>query len=312
MPIQRPAMTTATGRKTRHIAVAADQSCRASSFTVAAMIRSSRLGVSSSMTFTNPASFLCCSVSVAILVFCASTAARIEVNSSIVSGLPSCCCDYSSSFCCFSLSSAALMFLLLLLLVVVKERLRALWGEVRREGARALAALGAAGPPRNGGNGVIRGTTRRRHAANQLLMLQNPHRSQPRAPRRLQDLGAGPIGAKELAQHRPSSSISAKKFSQHSPSSGSSAKKFSQHSPFSGSSAKKFSQQAQKRRFWGVLSVQGELFRAHVHHQRSSPVEWCNRFVSFGVGYALSWSVGSSCWVGWGVSRDLVRMSRLR
>ena len=44
----------------------------------------------------------------------------------------------------------------------------------------------------------------------------------------------------------------------------------------------------------------------------SSPVEWCNRFVSFGVGYALSWSVGSSCWVGWGVSRDLVRMSRLR
>ena len=45
---------------------------------------------------------------------------------------------------------------------------------------------------------------------------------------------------------------------------------------------------------------------------RSSPVEWCNRFVSFGVGYALSWSGGSSCWVGCGVSRDLVRMSRLR
>ena len=44
----------------------------------------------------------------------------------------------------------------------------------------------------------------------------------------------------------------------------------------------------------------------------SSPVEWCNRFVSFGLGYALSWSGGSSCWVGWGVSRDLVRMSRLR
>ena len=45
---------------------------------------------------------------------------------------------------------------------------------------------------------------------------------------------------------------------------------------------------------------------------RSSPVEWCNRFVSFGVGYALSWSGVSSCWVGCGVSRDLVRMSRLR
>ena len=45
---------------------------------------------------------------------------------------------------------------------------------------------------------------------------------------------------------------------------------------------------------------------------RSSPVEWCNRFVSFGLGYALSWSGVSSCWVGCGVSRDLVRMSRLR
>lgn len=44
----------------------------------------------------------------------------------------------------------------------------------------------------------------------------------------------------------------------------------------------------------------------------SSPVEWCNRFVSFGLGYALSGSGGSSCPVGWGVSRDLVRMSRLR
>ncbi|WP_194786322.1 hypothetical protein [Actinomyces haliotis] len=37
------------------------------------------------------------------------------------------------------------MFLLLLLLVVVEERLRALRGEVRREGTRALAALGTPG-----------------------------------------------------------------------------------------------------------------------------------------------------------------------
>lgn len=42
MPIQRPATTTATGRRTRHIAAAVDQSCRASSFAVAAMIRSAR------------------------------------------------------------------------------------------------------------------------------------------------------------------------------------------------------------------------------------------------------------------------------
>ena len=45
---------------------------------------------------------------------------------------------------------------------------------------------------------------------------------------------------------------------------------------------------------------------------RSSPVEWCNRFMSFGLGYALRWSGVSSCPVGCGVSRDLVRMSRLR
>ena len=237
MPIQRPAMTTATGRRTRHIAVAADQSCRASSFAVAAMIRSSRLVVSSSMTFTNPASFFCCSVSVAILVFYASTAARIEVNSSIVSGLPSCCCDYSGSFCCFSLSSAALMFLLLLLLVVVEERLRALRGEVRREGARALAALGSAGPPPNGGNGVTRGTTRRRHTANQLLMLQNP-------PPQPASCATSPTRPGHRADWR---------------------KKLAQHGPSSGISAKKFAQHATKRRFWGVVSMQGELFRAHAH-----------------------------------------------
>ena len=51
---------------------------------------------------------------------------------------------------------------------------------------------------------------------------------------------------------------------------------------------------------------------SEVDEYGSSPVEWCNRFVSFGLGYALSWSGVSSCWVGWGVSRDLVRMSRLR
>ena len=34
----------------------------------------------------------------------------------------------------------------------------------------------AASPPPNGGNGIIRGVTRRRHAGSQFLMLQNPHR----------------------------------------------------------------------------------------------------------------------------------------
>ena len=60
------------------------------------------------------------------------------------------------------------------------------------------------------------------------------------------------------------------------------------------------------------LEKRGPSMFALVNNRGSSPVEWCNRFVSFGVGYALSWSGVSSCWVGCGVSRDLVRMSRLR
>ena len=39
----------------------------------------------------------------------------------------------------------------------------------------------------NGGNGVTRTSTRRRHADSQLLMLQNPHHSQPCAPGCIED-----------------------------------------------------------------------------------------------------------------------------
>ena len=56
----------------------------------------------------------------------------------------------------------------------------------------------------------------------------------------------------------------------------------------------------------------GGLSVSKGNHDWSSPVEWCNRFVSFGLGYALSLSGVSSCPVGCGASRDLVRMSRLR
>lgn len=72
-----------------------------------------------------------------------------------------------------------------------------------------------------------------------------------------------------------------------------------------GDSGTKFALLGQNLPNWAFLGEQGEFYR-------SSPVEWCNRFVSFGLGYALSWSGVSSCWVGCGVSRDLVRMSRLR
>ena len=62
-----------------------------------------------------------------------------------------------------------------------------------------------------------------------------------------------------------------------------------------------------------IDDVRNNGTESHTKHTLgSSPVEWCNRFVSFGLGYALSWSGVSSCWVGCGVSRDLVRMSRLR
>ena len=63
----------------------------------------------------------------------------------------------------------------------------------------------------------------------------------------------------------------------------------------------------------GNAAARGQVLRNCWHGTAgSSPVEWCNRFVSFGLGYALSGSGVSSCPVGWGVSRDLVRMSRLR
>ena len=91
-----------------------------------------------------------------------------------------------------------------------------------------------AAPPPIGGIAPCKGATRRRHAARGLRMAQNPHRHQPEVRRVASKTGAGPLGAKNFAQHRPSSGISAKKFARH----------------------------AQKGRIWANLSVQGELFRA--------------------------------------------------
>ena len=139
------------------------------------------------------------------------------------------------------------------------------------------------------------------------------------------------------------------KLSQHTHTSSPTGTKLSQHTHTSSTTGTKLSQHAQNCPFQPVLPEQGELCTAATTKKssrenflphpapppiqnspntptpaaqpvqnspntpkRSSPVEWCNRFVSFGLGYALSWSGVSSCWVGWGVSRDLVRMSRLR
>ena len=63
--------------------------------------------------------------------------------------------------------------------------------------------------PSDGGNCIIRDLTRRRHAASQLLMLQNPpHPPTWTAPRCRQDLGAAPAGTKKLAQREPHGGIS--------------------------------------------------------------------------------------------------------
>ena len=49
-----------------------------------------------------------------------------------------------------------------------------------------------------------------RHAEAKLLMLQNPHRSQPEVHRAASKTGAVPVVATKLAQHGPSSDSSAK------------------------------------------------------------------------------------------------------
>ena len=81
----------------------------------------------------------------------------------------------------------------------------------------------------SGGIAPSKAPTRRRHAARRLRMAQNPHRHQPEVRRVASKTGAGPLGAKKFAQHRPSIGISAKKFARQGPYTGSSAKKFAQH-----------------------------------------------------------------------------------
>ena len=105
--------------------------------------------------------------------------------------------------------------------------------------------------PRRRQSGVIapcKGTTRRRHAAKGLRMAQNPHRHQPEVRRVASKTGAGPLGAKILAQHDPSGDSSAKKLAQHA-----------QKTPNLGQferTGRTFS------RFHDDTAPQGELFRA--------------------------------------------------
>ena len=66
-------------------------------------------------------------------------------------------------------------------------------------GVGAIPPRTAVAPPPNGGIALHGGPTRRRHAARRLLVVQNPHRSQPEVRR---------IAYKSWAQHRLARKIS--------------------------------------------------------------------------------------------------------
>ena len=83
--------------------------------------------------------------------------------------------------------------------------------------------------PSDGGNCIIRDLTRRRHAASQLLMLQNPHtrrhggRASPTRP------GAMSAGATKLAQHAPHAAHSGTKLAPREPGGATCGTKLAQH-----------------------------------------------------------------------------------
>ena len=68
----------------------------------------------------------------------------------------------------------------------------------------------------------------------------------------------------------------------HPPGAPASAKKLAQHRPYTGLSAKKFAQQAQKHQIWGVLSAQGELFRARTHTRPSRATNFARSTQKYG------------------------------
>ena len=90
----------------------------------------------------------------------------------------------------------------------------------------------------------------------------------------------------KVVQHGAFSSPLATEFTRHEAFAGSLAKKFAQQPALLGTPAKKLAQHATNRRFWAVLSSQGELFRAH-SHQQTKQGELCTARGA-GVGTKLS------------------------
>ena len=118
----------------------------------------------------------------------------------------------------------------------------------------------AASPPPNGGNYIIRGVTRRRHADSQLLMLQNPHccwsegrrtdrRAWLRCPWAAARPGRGADGRRDASNWTHGLRDSEIKLAQQEPHRASSGTKFAQHT--------------KKRLLWAFFSRLGENIHAH-------------------------------------------------
>ena len=113
--------------------------------------------------------------------------------------------------------------------------------------------------PPNGGNGVIRGTTRRRHTVSQLLMLQNPHqhrrggrwRARLRRPWAAEARQLDTWKAPRRDKTRPTRTAP-----------GHCGTKLALHTPSHRMSGTKLALLAQNGPNWHVFRAQGELYTA--------------------------------------------------
>ena len=128
-------------------------------------------------------------------------------------------------------------------------------------------------PPPNGGNGVIRGTTRRRHTVSQLLMLQNPHqhrrggrwRAWLRYPWAVEARQLDTWKAPRRDKTRPTRTAPGHcgaKLALHTPSHRMSGTKLALHTPSHRMSGTKLALLAQNGPNWHVFRAQGELYTA--------------------------------------------------
>ena len=128
-------------------------------------------------------------------------------------------------------------------------------------------------PPPNGGNGVIRGTTRRRHTVSQLLMLQNPHqhrrggrwRAWLRYPWAVEARQLDTWKAPRRDKTRPTRTAPGHcgtKLALYTPSHRMSGTKLALHTPSHRMSGTKLALLAQNGPNWHVFRAQGELYTA--------------------------------------------------